>query len=260
MRILAALVAVVRGSYIQQVRGLLEANKMTISPGPDCTRIIFPHVGSRAWVLFVVMLLASPAFADVEVMLGYSQPGSSEYSPGAQQIVRAGGKYYGFASRDRHEQISLSQRMGNVHLYGAGLGLRGEVAPRIRLYAEAGIGLLGTAYNQRVVHEVAYYAFSPTFGEPPFLPDSGGWWSLEYTYEPDRTAPLFRVGTQYAVTNRFSIEVSYTYYMTSVYYSVWNPSINGGPVQGSFDACGCLWEGTGRLNLSSVGAGLVYRF
>lgn len=210
------------------------------------------------------MVIQAPTAAgdiDVDITLAYVAPESTEFSSGLAAVIRAGGTQYLFASFSRHEQITLTQRMGSVQLFGAGVGIREQVTPAFRLYAEIGVGLLATDYNERVIREVVYYSFYPNFGDPPFLPEPGGWWSdLQQLYEPDDMAPIVRVGALYRLTEDVSLELSYTHFATDVYFSTWNPDIGGGPVPGDFDACGCLWEGTSELNLSGFAVGLNYQF
>lgn len=214
-----------------------------------------------ALVILASMCSSIPLMADTSATLSYSMPGDANIVSALQFEVRAGGdKYYGWASYSSHSQIAQTQRLGNVDLYGIGLGVRRNATPWLTLYAEAGAGYLNESYSNRVLREIVYYSFAPTFGDPPFLPDDGSWWSLTSIYEPDPIAPMIRIGALVELTPRISLELSYMHFVTSVYFSTWNPHVGGGPVPGNFDACGCLWEGQGEINLSGAAIGFSYRF
>lgn len=173
--------------------------------------------------------------------------------------IRLGGDRYLWGSYSRHGQIEQTQRLGTAFLYGAGVGYRQQFQG-FTLYAEAGIGYLDTKYSNRVLREIVYYKFQPIFGDPPFLPIGGRWDSLTHLYRPDPIAPLIRVGALYPMTNRVSIELGYRYFVTDVYFSMWNPNLNGGPSPANLDACGCLWEGQSQINAGGPFLGLNYRF
>lgn len=205
----------------------------------------------------VLALVVNQARAEVQLTASYAMPSGAEFAPAPQYSIRAGGEYYLFASYSKHEQITISQRMGHVGLITGGIGLKHDFG-QIRIYGEAGMGWLDTDYKDRVATEVAHYLFNSNFGQPPF---GQNWWTeLEQTYQPDQLSPSFRLGAQYELTDTIRLDVSYLHYATDVYYATWNPGLNGGPVEGNFDACGCLWEGTGKLSLSGLSVGLSYSF
>ena len=213
-----------------------------------------------ALVILASMCSSFPLLADTSATISYLMTSDADIVPAVQLELRAGGdNYYAWASYSSHSQIVQTQRLGNVDLYGIGLGFRRKAAPWLTLYAEAGAGYLNESYSNRVLREIVYYSFEPTFGVPPFMPD-GGWWDLTSIYEPDPIAPMIRIGALVELTPRISLELSYMHFATSVYFSTWNPNVGGGPVPGNFDACGCLWEGQGEINLSGAAIGFSYRF
>ena len=213
-----------------------------------------------ALVILASMCSSFPLLADTSATLSYSMPGDANIVSAVQIEVRAGGdKYYGWTSYSSHSQIAQTQRLGNVDLIGVGAGTYRSIGSGVTIYAEAGAGYLTDDYSNRVLREIVYYSFAPTFGEPPFLPD-GGWWDLTSIYEPDPIAPMIRIGALVELTPRISLELSYMHFVTSVYFSTWNPNVGGGPIPGNFDACGCLWEGQGEINLSGAAIGFSYRF
>jgi hypothetical protein len=213
----------------------------------------------KPFIFVLLITLASPGYADLDFTLSYHAPSHADLVSAPQYEVRWGKDVYLWGSLSKHTQVAQTQRIGDVRLLGLGGGYH-QTFRGVTLYAEAGMGKLFTRYDTRVLKEVAYYSFSPIFGQPPFLP-AGGWWTdLEQVYEPDPVAPLFRIGALIPVSHRVSIELSYLRWATSVYFSTWNPHLNGGPVTGNYDACGCLWEGQTELNLSGLSLGLNYQF
>lgn len=207
-----------------------------------------------------LLLLAQPLVAEVAVTVGYHSPTDKGMAAAPQYGVRWGGeRYYLWGSYSSHTQVDQTQRIGDVALLGAGVGFHRDVIEGVRFFAEVGVGRLSEDYSTRVMREVVYYKFAPIFGEPPFLPD-GGWWSLEQVYKPDAQAPIIRFGASVELTPQVSLELAYMRFGTSLYFSTWNPDVNGGPVAGNFDACGCLWEGQDELNLSGMSIGLTYSF
>lgn len=208
------------------------------------------------WLLLAA-LLAPVAFAQIDITGSYLGT-SGDVLPSEQVQIRAGGDYYLWGSYSRHSQLEQTQRLGTARVFGAGIGTRREFST-FSLFAEAGIGYLDTKYSNRVLREIVYYNFEPIFGEPPFLPD-GGWWSLTSIYEPEPMAIMLKVGGHYRLTSSVSLEIGYQYFATDVYFSMWNPDLNGGPDPSNLDACACLWEGQKSIDASGGFVGLKYRF
>lgn len=211
-------------------------------------------------ILIATLLFPAAAIAEIDVTAEYIVPSDQNISSEVGLKLRVGGDhYYGWGSYSNHGHVDQTQPMGDVALMGLGVGGKHQVGD-FEVFAEIGVGRVDRDPRVRVMREVVYHKFLPIFGHPPFVDIEGNFWELEQVYEVEEYAPMFSVGGRVGLSDKLSVELSYRYFRSDIYFSQWKEGMNGGFDRQDPDACGCLWEGRDALDLSGFAFGLNYRF
>lgn len=204
------------------------------------------------------ILAASPVLGEVQVLGHINSYLSERLETGAGVSVNIGKEVYVWGSAERTYGTRVTQSLGKIDLLGVGLGFRktfGVLSP----FIEAGVYHPSYSVRPIIQSEVVYYSFEPTFGRPPFQGPTEYFTDLNNNYSVQSGVGI-SFGVQYEATPNMLVEIRVRSLGLKETFRQWSPRVNGGPIDGDFAACGCLWEGSNDWRFNGVSLGGGYKF
>jgi hypothetical protein len=205
------------------------------------------------------LALSTLSTTAAELNLSLVQPSDKDFETSAKVSLRTyfNDNYYLFSSIQRQKQLKLTQSFGDLTSYTLGVGFQEHLFGDFSWFAQLGYNDRSQSLNDFSAKEGIFYTFVPLFGVPPFRADKY-FEVLEYEYETSG-APEATLGLKWE-GRRIGYEASYTFLDVKEQFTIWNPTWNGGRVSGDDHACGCLWTGSSKLNMSTFNFGINYKF
>lgn len=202
--------------------------------------------------LAALMAISSPSLAGVDFTLSQSIAQFDEIKDGYEaRATISRGNWNVWGSYGEHDQIMLTQSVGDLSILAAGVGYRHRLSDTLGLYIDAGYAKTDQSYRDRIIKEATWFSFAPIFLPAHWLPDENYLQeNLEFQNDFD-AAPMLRIGTRIEVTERLVADVSYRYFKPKQFMSIKNPDL---AEQSGW------WEGTFTRDLSTINVGLSWSF
>lgn len=193
---------------------------------------------------------AAKAQIDVTASLADSQSDDAKRGYEVKAAINRG-QWSLWASYGAHDQVIVTQSAGDLSIIGAGIGYETDISNRVTLYMDAGLASIDASYSDRIIREATWFSFQPTFGRAHWQPDDN-YLNPDIITESDfEHGALVRLGGQFEITERLSLDVSYRFLHADQYMAIKNPTLA---------AEAGWWEGTFDRNLSSLNVGFNWEF
>jgi hypothetical protein len=207
------------------------------------------------WIIafgtFVLVVFITHKAHSAEVGVSHQVYTDDRYRSGIGLQIRSGGTAYLSGGYESTYSTAVTQRLGKTQLYSLGAGYRlGS------LYAELAYYHPEQTTRSRTLSEIIYYSFQPTFGNPPFLPDTG-FHGLNYEYDLKGSYGI-SVGARKMISKRIGFDARYRALSLRESYAMQAPGSVFDPA--SPDSCGCRWEGGSNISANTLSLGIYIRF
>lgn len=198
----------------------------------DLACLAFYYLTCVALCLIVISCLPAPAVAlepdKLNIELSVGSVSAIEDKSGIQYRLVLGYDWaYTFAT---HEEVGF-RMLGQGYTESAtlttvGLGTQYELAPKLNLFAEAGVGLIDYELIPVIVEEITYTQLVGThavegrtipFKQCYYGADCGRDYVLEI-----KDAPMFRVGVKWEPVDHILISISHRFMTSSISYEVFD--------------------------------------